>query len=85
MRPRDDKGSWQPAIEAFWRAYVDALPMPEDTAARFYEVFRIGRSDADADAGAALILHGVKTAAGGLLWKYEAAQRPLPPVGSFNL
>ena len=56
MSPRHDEGSWQPAIEAFWHADVDALPTPEDTAARFYEVCQIGRSDADADAGAALIL-----------------------------
>jgi hypothetical protein len=56
MRPRDDEGSWQPAIEAFWHANVDAQPTPKDTAAHFYEVCRIGWSDADADAGSALIL-----------------------------
>jgi hypothetical protein len=56
MRPREDEGSWQPAIEACWHTDVDALPTPDDTAARFYEVCRIGWSDADADAGAALIL-----------------------------
>jgi hypothetical protein len=56
MRPHDDEGSWQPAIEAFWHADVDAPPIPEDTAARLYEVCRIGWSDADAGAGATLIL-----------------------------
>jgi hypothetical protein len=49
---------------------VDSLPDLHDAASRFYEVFRIGRSDADADAGATLILQDVKTASGGLLWKY---------------
>jgi uncharacterized protein YhfF len=65
--------------------YAASLPDPDDTASRFSAVFRIGRRDADADARAVLILHGVKTVSGALWWKYQTAQKPLPRVGSFSL
>jgi uncharacterized protein YhfF len=85
MRQREGESAFRPAIAAFWHAYVASRPGPEDTTSRFYEVFRIGRSGADANAGAALILYRVKTATSALLWTYQAAQKPLPWVGSFSI
>lgn len=74
-----------PKAEAFWKAYVASLPEAKDAARRFYEVFRIGNTPEGADEGAALIRQRVKTATSSLLWAYQAADKPLPEVGSLSI
>jgi len=71
--------------EAFWQAYLTSLPQAQDASSRFYEVFQIGKSPEAADAGAALITQGVKTATSSLLWEYQATNKPLPAVGSLSI
>jgi uncharacterized protein YhfF len=71
--------------EAFWQAYLASLPRAEDAIRRFYEVFRIGNSHEAADHGAALIKQRLKTATSSLLWAYQAANKPLPEVGSLSI
>jgi uncharacterized protein YhfF len=70
---------------AFWQAYLASLPQAEEAIRKFYEVFQIGNSPEAADAGAALIKQGVKTATSSLLWAYHAANKPLPEVGSLSI
>ena len=70
---------------AFWQAYLASLPHAEDVARRFYDIMRIGHSNESANAGAALIKRGVKTATSALLWAYRAANKPLPEVGSLSI
>jgi len=70
--------------DAFWKAYLASLPEAKDATRRFYEVFRIGNTPEGADEGAALIKQ-VKTATSSLLWAYEAANKPLPEVGSLSM
>jgi uncharacterized protein YhfF len=72
-------------IENFWHAYLATVPNPRETADRFYETFQIGSSENGANEGARLILEGIKTATSSLLWEYEAANKPLPTVGSLSL
>jgi len=76
---------FDPQTETFWQAYLASLPQAEDAVRRFYEVFRIGNSNEAADEGAALIKRGVKTATSSLLWAYQAANKPLPEVGSLSI
>lgn len=38
-----------------------------------------------ADAGAALIQSGVKTATSSLVWEYEASNKPMPELGSLSI
>jgi uncharacterized protein YhfF len=64
-----------PAIAAFWREFLASVPNATDAAARFYESFRIGDTTDSADAGAALILSGVKTATSSLLLEYQASSK----------
>ena len=65
--------------EVFWQAYLASLPHAQDAIHRFYEVFQVGNSPEVADAGAALIKHGVKTATSSLLWVYQATNKPRSP------
>jgi uncharacterized protein YhfF len=69
----------------FWQEYLASLPHAEEAARRFYEVFQIGNSHEAANAGAALIKQGVKTTTSALLWGYQAANKPLPEVGSLSI
>jgi uncharacterized protein YhfF len=71
--------------EAFWQEYLASLPQASDASHRFYETFQIGNSPDGANAGAALIKQGVKTATSSLLWEYQATQKPLPVVGSLSI
>ncbi len=74
-----------PKIEAFWREYLNSLPQADEAARRFYETCRVGDSEQSADEGAGLIKQGVKTATSSLLWEYQAANKPLPQVGSLSI
>jgi uncharacterized protein YhfF len=68
-----------------WRQYLDSLSDPADAEGRFYETFRIGDSVESADAGAALIRDGTKTATSALLWQYQADDQSLPREGSLSV
>jgi len=72
-------------IAVFWQAYLASLPHAEEAVRRFYEVFQIGNSNEAGNAGAALIKQGVKTTTSSLLWACQAANKPLPEVGSLSI
>ncbi len=72
-------------ILVFWHAFLESRAAPGDASERFYESFRIGIEDEDADAGAKLILGGQKTATSSLLWQYESSGKALPPLGNLSV
>jgi uncharacterized protein YhfF len=72
-------------VEAFWSGFLESSSAPHDANERFYESFRIGLEDEDADTGAALILSGQKTTTSSLLWEYESRGKALPPLGNLSV
>jgi uncharacterized protein YhfF len=72
-------------IEAFWLGFLESQSAPHDATRRFYESFRIGIEDQDADTGAAAILSRQKTATSSLLWEYESSGKALPPLGNLSV
>lgn len=69
---------------ALWRAFLHASGTPADASGRLYDVMRVGDTAASADAGARLILAGVKTATSSLPGEYGAGRDP-PAAGSFSI
>lgn len=64
----------------FWSAFLASPTAPADAEARFHSVFAIGSGS---DAGAALILSGVKTATSSLPSEFQGIAPPIP--GSLSL
>ena len=69
-----------PDQAAFWAAFLASPAAPPDADARFHSVFVIGSGS---DAGAALILSGVKTATSSLPDEFQGIAPPTP--GSLSL
>jgi uncharacterized protein YhfF len=74
-----------PGARTLWRQYLQASSAAVDADQRFYEVFRIGDTEASATAGAEEILSGVKTATSALLFEYEASGRVPPTAGALSI
>jgi uncharacterized protein YhfF len=68
--------------EAYWRSYVDTLPVNSSARDEQYVAEGWGDSPGMEDELGALIASGTKTAACSALWEYEAEGEPLPKVGS---
>lgn len=69
-----------PDQAAFWAAFLASPAAPTDADARFHSVFAIGSGS---DAGATLILSGVKTATSSLPSEFQDIAPPIP--GSLSL
>lgn len=69
-----------PDQAAFWAAFLASPAAPPDADARFHSVFAIGSGS---DAGATLILSGVKTATSSLPAEFQDIAPPIP--GSLSL
>jgi uncharacterized protein YhfF len=63
-------------VRPFWEAFV-ATAGPEATS-RLYEVFHFDDHEESANELADLVLSGDKRATAGLVWVFEAKQRPIP-------
>jgi uncharacterized protein YhfF len=74
-----------PGARTLWRQYLQASSAAVDADQRFYEVFRIGDTEASATAGAEEILSGVKTATSALLFEYAASGRVPPAAGALSI
>ncbi len=72
-------------VQRFWTDFLRHADDPKDAQARWYDVARVGNSDASADEGARLILSGHKTATSSLLWKYEASGEKPPAEGDLSI
>ena len=64
---------------------LESLPPPADRPQGYLEAFYFGTSKEGAAQIAALVVDGIKTAAGSLKWGYDADQKPLPKQGDFNI
>ena len=71
-------------VEAYWRAYREALPADADEP-HLFEAFGFGDTPQMADALGSLVVAGIKTATCSLLWEYEASDDPLPKVGDYSI
>ena len=71
------------AVRPFWDAFV-AKAGP-DAPARFYEVFHFDDNEPTANELADLVLSGIKRATAGLVWMFEARQRPMPKAGDLSV
>ncbi len=69
--------SW---ADQYWQQYLTSLPCEEDLPTRYVEASTFGFTKRDASEIAALIIKGVKTATGTVLWSYEADGDPIPQV-----
>jgi uncharacterized protein YhfF len=68
-------------IEQYWHQYLMSIPEGAAPSRRYVDSFSFGFTPADAREIAPLVLNGVKTATGSVLWAYEADRKPLPAVG----
>jgi uncharacterized protein YhfF len=68
-------------IEAYWRSYVDTLPVNSSARDEQYVAEGWGDSPGMADELGALIASGTKTATCSALWEYEAEGERLPEIG----
>jgi uncharacterized protein YhfF len=74
-----------PAHEAFWQAYLAALPPDAVRPAQRPAAWYFCDNEADANELGALVVAGTKTATASLLWVYEAEGEPVPQVGELSL
>lgn len=71
------------AIRPFWENFLSSTS--GNVSGRFYEAFHFGDNECDANELAELVLSGTKCATAGLLWSYEAENKPLPKSGSLSV
>ena len=74
-----------PANRDFWARFLAETDDPKDAKSRFFEAFKIGTAENEADEGARLILSGVKTATSSLLCSYESADKRPPIAGDLSI
>ena len=72
-------------IDSYWNQFLDSLPSAVLRPRRYYEAFHFGTTAESAAELAALVLMGVKTATGSLLWVYEAEKKPIPQAGDLSI
>lgn len=72
------------SINAYWQQFLHSIPAGNEKPAGFTDAFHFA-DKADATAIAALVVAGIKTATGSLLWVYEAEQKTLPQPGDYNI
>jgi len=70
--------------DRYWRQFLDTLPKSERPSS-YYESFHFGSSQESARQIAPLVLQGIKTATGSLLWVYEAEGKPIPRAGDYSI
>ena len=69
------------SVERYWNQYLMSIPGGQQQPSRYVECFAFGITPADAREIAQLVLDGIKTATGSVLWSYDADKKPLPIVG----
>jgi len=71
------------SIRAFWKEFQASVGY--DASDRFYEAFHFDDNERDANDLANLVLSGVKRATAGLLWSYDAENKPPPEPGVLSV
>jgi uncharacterized protein YhfF len=72
-------------VERYWEQFLNSLPSGRERPARYLESFAFGFTPADAKEIAQLVLGGMKTATGSVLWASQADGRPVPIAGDFSI
>jgi uncharacterized protein YhfF len=67
--------------DQYWQQYLTSLPRRTDRPKPYVESFFFGFTPEDASAVACLVLEGIKTATGSVLWSYEADGKQIPRIG----
>ena len=70
-------------VRPFWEAFQATVGF--DASPRFYEAFHFEDNERSANELAQLVLVGTKCATAGLLWSFEAANKPLPKPGDLSV
>lgn len=70
-------------IYPFWAEFQAQFGV--DASERFYEAFHFDDNEHDANVLANLVLLGIKRATAGLLWSFEAENKPLPKPGDLSV
>ena len=70
-------------IRPFWKKFEEAIS--SEASSRFYEAFHYDDNEMDANVLGDLTLQGTKRAGAGLLWFYEANNKPIPKVGDLSV
>jgi uncharacterized protein YhfF len=69
------------AVKRYQEQFSSSLSGERATPARFVEPVAFGFTPQDATEISKLVINGIKTATGSLLWSYQADGKPLPSVG----
>jgi uncharacterized protein YhfF len=72
-------------VNRYWEQYLRWRPDGAGLAAHYYEAFSFGSSPESARLLADLVLRGIKTATGSLLWVYEVEGKPIPKRGDLSI
>lgn len=72
-------------IQVYWDAYRATLPEDQRPSAAPPEAWHFCDNEADANALAALVLAGTKTATASLHWVYAAENEPVPQPGDLSI
>ncbi len=71
--------------DRYWEQFLASLPAGAERPAAYYEAFSFGSSSESTRTITPLVLDGIKTATGSLLWVYEAEGRRPPMVGDYSI
>lgn len=72
-----------PHIRPYWDQFL--ATGNADATSRFYEAFHFDDNQPTADCLAELVLQGTKRATAGLLWAFEAENKPIPKPGDLSV
>lgn len=76
-------GDISDAMKQYQEQFCASLPPETKKASKFVEPVAFGFTPQDATEISQLVLHGIKTATGSLLWSYQADGKLLPRAGDF--
>jgi uncharacterized protein YhfF len=72
-------------VDRYWAQFLASLPDASNHPQHYFDTFYFGTSKESAKQIAALVISGIKTAAGSLQWVYEAEGKPIPQTGDYNV
>ena len=73
------------AIQAFWQAYLDSLPLNVNKPEILPQYWHFTDNEASANALAELTRKGIKQATAGALWSYQAEGEAIPQSGDLSI
>ena len=70
-------------VDLYWKQFLTSLPASDKPSPTLAGADSFGFTDIDAKEIAGLVLAGIKTATGSLLWSYEADNARIPQIGDY--